>query len=191
MPLAAAIEQARAWYAERQLPLRFSVPTESRRLLDAELGELGWVPSPDVLVLTARLDILLATSGEAGAELSSEPDDAWFARYRDGAGDSPVARALLTRHDRVAFASLDGAAIGRGVVDEHWLGVSAVEVDPARRREGLATRIMRALWQWGADQGATRTYLQVSSDNTAALALYERLGYHEHHAYRYRDEPTA
>lgn len=193
MPLADALGRARDWYAARGLPLRFAVPAESRRLLDAELGERGWVPSADVLVLTARLDLLPADG--AAEKVLDAPDEGWFARYRDGAGASPAARALLTRHDRAGFAMLreDGAtlAIGRGVVDDEWLGVSAVEVGERHRRRGLATQIMRALWAWGIAQGATRTYLQVSSDNAAAVALYERLGYREHHVYRYRDEPAT
>ncbi len=43
---------------------------------------------------------------------------------------------------------------------------------------------------WAADvHAATHSYLQVSADNDAALALYERLGYWRHHTYRYRTEP--
>ncbi len=48
---------------------------------------------------------------------------------------------------------------------------------------------MRALWRWGAAAGAQRGYLQVSSQNVGALALYERLGYWPHHDYRYRTDP--
>lgn len=204
MPLDDALERAAAWYGERGLPLRFSMPAEARRLLDAELGERGWAPSPDVLVMTARLDLLLAQheaggerdgGGDLDVDIAAAPDAAWFARYRDGAGASDVARALLTRHERAGFATIRGAggvlAIGRGVVDDDWLGVAAVEVEPAARRQGLATRVMRALWAWGASHGATRSYLQVSSDNPAAVALYERLGYCEHHTYRYRDAPDS
>jgi GNAT superfamily N-acetyltransferase len=193
MPLGEAIDAAREWYAERGLPLRFAVPTESRRLLDAELGEHGWIPSPDVLVLTARLDVL-PDRPAPDTRIDTTPDGAWLARYRDGAGASDVARALLARHDRVAFASIrDGdtvRAIGRGCVDEGWLGITAVEVDAGERRQGLATQVLHALWQWGRAQGAGHTYVQVSSDNPGAIALYEQLGYREHHAYRYRDEPT-
>jgi GNAT superfamily N-acetyltransferase len=194
LPLTEAIEAARTWYAERGLALCFAVPTESRRLLDAELGERGWVPSPDVLVLTARLD-LLPRDGTDAARLDPQPDDVWLQRYRDGTGASPAARQLLTRHDNVVFASVrEGAAasaIGRGCVDDGWLGITAVEVDAAERRQGLATQILHALWAWGRAQGAKRTYVQVSTDNPGAVALYEQAGYREHHAYRYRDEPST
>ena len=49
---------------------------------------------------------------------------------------------------------------------------------------------MAALWAWGAEHGAARTYLQVSADNAAAIALYESLGYWRHHDYHYRVAPS-
>jgi ribosomal protein S18 acetylase RimI-like enzyme len=191
-----ALHQASAWYAERGLPLKLLVPTEARRLLDAELGERGWPFDPDVHVMAARLDQLAAIAPvDLPVQIAEQPDEEWFARYRDGAGASPAAQALLTRHDNVGFASLrDGStvvAIGRATIDDGWLGVTAVEVDPARRRSGLAATIMAGLWGWGRERGATRTYLQVSSDNIGAVALYDKLGYWVHHDYRYRTEPLA
>jgi ribosomal protein S18 acetylase RimI-like enzyme len=45
---------------------------------------------------------------------------------------------------------------------------------------------MRGLARWGTDHDATQSYLQVASDNHAAVAFYERLGYTTHHRYHYR-----
>jgi GNAT superfamily N-acetyltransferase len=194
MPLDQALAAAGAWYAERALPLMLQLPTEARRLLDAELGERGWPVRAPAHVLAARLDALHTGGAGARVDLSATPDEAWLGRYRDGTATRPAARALLLRHERVTFATVrDGAevvAIGRGVVDQGWLGVAAVEVDPARRRQGLAGSIMAALWAWGREQGAVRSYLQVETDNDPALALYERLGYWLHHSYHYRVQPT-
>jgi GNAT superfamily N-acetyltransferase len=189
-----ALAQAREWYHERGLPLRLQIPLPARRLLDAALRELGFLTSTDVKVLAARLDAL--SSGRADAvevRLAAEPDTHWLARYRDGVLPES-ARELLIRHHRVTFASIvrDGrpVAIARGVVDDGWLGVTAVEVEPQYRRLGLASAVMSRLWQWGADEHAARySYLQVETTNTAALALYERLDYWQHHEYRYLTEP--
>jgi GNAT superfamily N-acetyltransferase len=192
LPLDEALAQARVWYSERGLPLRLQVPTEGRRLLDAELGERGWPADPDVHVMALRLS---ASPPRPRHEVSlrAAPDDAWLHRYRDGSAPIEVARALLTRHERVSFASIevDGAlaAIGRGVVDDGWLGVSAVEVAPEVRRAGLATSIVAALFDWAAGHAAKHVYLQVSSDNAAAVAMYRRMGFWQHHDYRYRREP--
>jgi GNAT superfamily N-acetyltransferase len=192
LPLEAAIAAARDWYAERDLPLRFQVPTEARRLLDAELGERGWPASPDVHVLAARLDALTLPAA-TGVRLAPQLTEGWLARYRGGAAVSDVARRVLTRHDTLAFASVERAgetvAVGRGVVDASWLGITAVEVAPDHRRTGLARAIVAALRDWAAEQGATRAYLQVSSGNEPALALYQGVGFWHHHDYRYRTDP--
>lgn len=201
MPLADALAAASDWYANRGLPLKFQLPVESRRLLDAELAERGWPASPDVHVMTARLDMLDpfgdAEPGDVrlNVALDAAPSPEWFALYRQGAGAQPAARGVLTRHDTVVFASIRGSdgrtvAIGRGTVDDDWLGVTAVEVAAANRGAGLARAVMRALWRWGRAAGAFRSHLEVSADNLAALALYEGLGYHTHHLYRYRTEPA-
>lgn len=194
MPLDDALAAAHDWYAERGLPLLVQIPLAARRLLDAQLTERGWaVPATDVHVLAARLDMLAAPASNVEVTMRDAPDDGWLARYRSGIPPRGVARALLSRHDRVGFAAVrvDGrtVAIGRGTVDDGWLGVTAVEVGPEHRRAGLASAVMVALWRWGAALGAERTHLEVSSDNTAALGLYRRLGYWRHHDYRYRAEP--
>ena len=197
VPIGEALATARGWYASRGLPLRIHVPTEARRLLDADLGERGWPAGDLVHVMAARLDAVSAgeSAPEVEVTIAERPDDAWLARFRDGAVPTERARALLSRHERVGFATIrDGAltlAIGRACVDDTWLGISAVEVDPAFRRQGLAHTVLRALWSWGRNRGATRSYLQVGADNPGAVALYERVGYWVHHDYRYRTEPES
>ena len=197
VPLDEALGQARSWYAERGLPLRVQVPSEARRLLDAELGERGWPADPDVHVMATRLDTapVAQRPTRQPVELDTEPADEWLAVFRQGAAPTAVTRALLTRHDRVSFACirLDGevAAIGRGVVDDGWLGITAVEVSTTYRRQGLARQVMAALRGWGMAHGARHSYLQVSADNAAAVTLYQDLGYWVHHDYRYRSETTG
>lgn len=198
-PLDEALAAAHSWYADRRLPLKLQVPVEARRLLDAELGERGWEPTARTQVFVARVDALRATAAAPArppVELSPLPDDDWLALYRDGGGLTEAGRALLTRHDRPAFATIrmDGraVAVARGAVDDGWLGVMAVEVAPDYRRQGLAHAVMAALWDWAATaHNATRSYLSVLADNIPAVALYEGLGYWVHHEYHYRVEPEA
>lgn len=133
---------------------------EERRLLD-----LGWVLESD------DADSLFQVAGVAQV-----------ARALRGADDDDVA---LVEQDGLARAALGDAASGLAAHDDGWLGFRSVEVDPDRRRQGLALRVMAALTGWGAEQGATTAYLHVLADNAPALALYERLGFRTHHTYRY------
>ena len=195
-PLVDALADAQTWYAQRGLPLRLQLPLQARSLLDGELGELGFDFSPDVHVLAARIDLLHIRGGQADAQLDTAPDEAWLDHYRyRGAPAPPAARETLTRHDLVRFASIrrhgSVVAIGRGAVDDGWLGVYSLEVDPAHRRQGLGSVVVRSLWQWAVqDCGARRGYLQVHSDNSAAREFYASLGYWHHHDYRYRQPPA-
>jgi GNAT superfamily N-acetyltransferase len=196
LPLDEALARATDWYAARELPLLFQVPTDARRLLDAALGERGWPAEALVHVLAQRLDGPPPNPGHP-VELDPEPDDAWLTLFRNGAARNPTGRALLTRHREVCFASArrDGqtVAIGRGTVDDGWLGLTAMAVDPAHRRQGLARAVTGALWAWGAGRGATHSHLEVEDVNDAAAQLYARLGYWRHHDYHYRrpNDPAA
>jgi GNAT superfamily N-acetyltransferase len=196
MPLAEALERAGQWYAARGLALQLHLPVEARRLLDAELAELGWPAKVPTYLLVGRIEALQAGPVPTSAvSVADAPDDEWLTLYRGGAGLAAPARALLTRHDRAAFASvrMDGrtVAVARGAVDDGWLGVMAVEVDPGYRRQGLAATVMAALWGWGAARGAVRSYVQVEVANGAAVPLYTKLGYAIHHEYHYRCAPAS
>lgn len=89
------------------------------------------------------------------------------------------------------FATVPGegggapAAIGRCVVDGRWAGFAAVEVDPALRRRGLATRVMAALAPRALEEGASAAWLQVEADNAGARGLYAGMGFAAHHAYHH------
>jgi len=81
-----------------------------------------------------------------------------------------------------------GAVVGAvrlAVVDGH-LHVARLEVAAEYRRRGLGVAMMRAAAQWSMNRAAANwSVLQVAEHNTAALALYRRLGYRLHHRYQY------
>ncbi len=78
-------------------------------------------------------------------------------------------------------------AVGRAAVDEGWVGITAVEVTPPRRRQGLARALLGTLVREAVERHqAARAYLQVSSTNQPAISLYLTSGFWHHHDYRYR-----
>lgn len=66
-------------------------------------------------------------------------------------------------------------ALGRTVADECEL--LTIATDPAHQRTGLGAACLRAFEMAAAGRGATECFLEVDSENTAALALYHRAGF--------------
>ena len=66
-------------------------------------------------------------------------------------------------------------ACGWLVVDE--LHITAVAVDPTRRRQGLGRRVLELLLERAAAAGAAHATLEVAASNGAAVALYGRCGF--------------
>ncbi|MFD9909863.1 GNAT family N-acetyltransferase [Streptomyces sp. NPDC059063] len=200
-PLDEALAFVRSWYADRGLPAYIQAATGAegtQEALCAELDARGWRRE-----VTTRVHIGgLAPVGDLDADagrvvLSRDVDAAWLRRYRRSAEPGPHVREVLTSGPSVWFASVPGdsgdgaapAAIGRCVVDGRWAGFMAVEVDPARRREGLATAVMTALARRALDEGASAAWLQVEEDNDGARALYDGMGFALHHRYHHFREP--
>jgi len=61
------------------------------------------------------------------------------------------------------------------IVDE--LHINTLAVAPTERRKGLGTALMARVLAEAADAGAVKATLEVRASNTAALALYARLGF--------------
>ncbi|MET9835296.1 GNAT family N-acetyltransferase [Streptomyces sp. NPDC006385] len=196
LPLPAALDAVRRWYGDRGLPAYVQTATGAegtQEPLCAELERLGWVREVSAEMWIGALAPIADRDEGAGVVLSREADEAWLARYQRK-GVSEVALKVLTSGPSVWFATVPGesgvpAAIGRCVVDGRWAGFAAVEVDPALRRRGLATRVMAALARRALDEGASAAWLQVEAENEGARELYARMGFAAHHAYHHYRSP--
>jgi ribosomal protein S18 acetylase RimI-like enzyme len=158
--------------------------------LDAVLAARGWhVVDPvvayaaPVVALTADLPPLAAFPHWPPLAIATSIWD------EGGIGPSRMAvmdrvtgpkTAILARHeDRPA-----GVAFVACHDDEAML--HALEVRPALRRLGLGQTLLRAAANWAADRGASRLSLVVTERNTAARALYSRIGMQVVGQYHYR-----
>jgi N-acetylglutamate synthase len=199
-PLEAAIDAVEKWYAEHgQRPL-INAPMPLASPVNATLDERGWSARPLTLVQTAALNPILAAPGRGDlppVDLADSPGDDWYAMVAEHKGTLPSsAIRILTGVPEKVFAQVrdpDGelVAVARGAVTgpDRWLGISLLQTAPAMRRRGLGQHVVRGLAQWAVQRGATRAYLQVEERNTAAVALYGRLGFSTHHTYLTREAP--
>ncbi|MGI5402711.1 GNAT family N-acetyltransferase [Streptomyces sp. CA-135486] len=194
LPLDRALAQVRAWYEKRGLPAYIQTATGAagtQEELCAALEARGWqreVSAEVRIGSLARIGDL--DSDVARVRLARSVDEAWLQRYQRFGVPGPHVLKVLNSGPSVWFASVPGeggvpAAIGRCVVDGRWAGFMAVEVDPALRRQGIATTVMTALGRRALEEGASAAWLQVESDNEGARALYEGMGFAPHHRYHH------
>jgi ribosomal protein S18 acetylase RimI-like enzyme len=187
-PIDEALARVVEFYRERSAPALAQVVVGSEN--DRRLAEAGWTPMAGyhggAVVQVADLETSYPADTEA--RVSATADDDWLARY--GRVDDPrEARAVMEAPPRVGFVSIGSpaVAIGRVVVTGEWAGLSAVEVVPEARRQGLARRVVETSLAWAVEHDADKAYLQTMRSNEAALALYRPFGFVDHHDYLYRE----
>jgi GNAT superfamily N-acetyltransferase len=169
-----AYEQVVAYYAATTgRPIAAVLPDSAE---DAIFRGHGWVAESHDADTVFQLTSVSQAMRALGRVTGDTPDDGVRVEL-DVAGDQATARLLLDTGERVGG--------GVAAYDRDWVGFRTLEVAPEHRRRGLSLRLMAELLDWGAERGATTAYLQVLGDNEPALALYARLGFREHHRYRY------
>ncbi|TQL69732.1 acetyltransferase (GNAT) family protein [Nocardioides albertanoniae] len=102
----------------------------------------------------------------------------------------PVEDAELEINGSQALFTFGDTARIMGTIERDWLAIHDLEVAEPHRRQGVATKAVATLLEWGAEQGARAAWLHVETTNDAGLALYEGLGFAEHHRCRYYASPT-
>jgi GNAT superfamily N-acetyltransferase len=197
-PLPQALDEVRAWYAERGLVPQVQVAAGSE--FDVELAAHGYeVALAGALRQTAEvlpaLEILTAHAHpNVPVSTTERPQDRWLRLYREGT-IPPHAKEILGSGDRYLYATIydefsgEPLSIGRAVLageSKSWVGLAAIETAATARRRGLARLILGTLLEWAADQGAEHAMLEVLPDNEAALALYRQLGFSTAQRYHYR-----
>jgi len=86
--------------------------------------------------------------------------------------NSDVTRVHVLRDDTEAIVAFSVCWI---IFDE--LHINTLAVAPAARRQGFATALLRFVMAEAELAGAFKATLEVRESNTAALALYQRLGF--------------
>jgi N-acetylglutamate synthase len=201
MPLPAAVDTVLGFYASCGLPpmAQAVVGSDVHLLLEdagwkhARPGEADTEFQLASLAQSVRAVRRAAPADPPSVQVTATAGPDWLADDERALAHGAAARAVLEGPDEVGFAAvvLDGAVVAKGRSAlarqgaDDWVGISNVWVSPEHRRRSLGVVVMAALLGWGAERGATTAFLQTRGDNPGALALYDRLGFVTHHAYRY------
>ena len=192
----AGIERIEAVYAKLGQPIYVRLPSLLGEEPDRTLEGRGYTAEGETVTLIGPLQ---AEAPASETEVSAIPSPEWLAALnringREGEAaavfdavlaqlDVPAAFAAMRREGRIVSAGYAAASDG-------WLCLEAVATDPDWRGRGLAGELVRTLMVWGADQGARAVGLQTQVENTAAQAVYRRLGLRrELYRYHYRKAP--
>lgn len=194
-PIGDALAFVTRWYGARGLPPRSQVPLPLAQDLDDELAAAGWrAYNPSRFLVSSLADLLAACPPRPDLPPlthESVPGPEWLAGYQYRGQPLPDgALSVLTNAIAPTFASVRDSTgllgVARGIVDEGWLGATAVTVTEPARRRGIGSHLMRGLAEWAAGLGGSQVYLQVAEENVAAIAMYDRIGFRTHHRYHYR-----
>ena len=201
LPLDDALAVVTRWYRDRGLPPMIAVPTPIEAKLRATSSMSTWRAGCG--------DRRALPSSWSPACPSASRRTCLPAAVRSGSAPSPTTHGPLgtttgarttcrlcpagahLRREQSFVSIRDGGhvlAIARLSIAGGWAGLTAVEVHPGHRREGLGAAITAAACLWRSGAGS-RVFLQVEEGNAPAQALYERLGFRYAHRYHYRVAP--
>ena len=180
-----AINKVLAFYKERKLipTIHIALPTYVE--LDALLESQGWTTKIIVHVMVADISLGGLNHGDVGLwEFSHAPSDEWIRLQKDEG-----AREIMERYPAI-YAGLrvggELVAAGRTANFEKWTVLTRLFVRPDFRGKGLGKDLVTVLLNEAAKEGATKALLQVDSKNASAIALYKKMGFSLHHAFKYR-----
>lgn len=164
--------------------------------LDERLHSKGYAKDGGASVQVADLAELPQPSRTAQIKESLTPQ--WLDEYCRMNQVEDRHRHTLTQilpniHGKTAFTSLvqngQTVACGLGVLEGEHVGLFDITTDPAWRKQGLGEALVLSVMAWARENGARTAYLQVVTNNTPALRLYEKLGFKEVYQYWYRTKP--
>lgn len=195
VPIEVALDAVRAFAATHGIGPRVRVPVGSP--WDRAVTGQGWVLDPG----HSAGAVLVGPCAEtvAGATVSAHDPDVvltdrtaprWWAVA--GPPPGPAERAVVDPGPplRTVFGlTADGTGAVRAAVVEDHLHLARLTVTAQARRRGTATALIAEARRWGNRHGARFAVLQVALPNTTARALVDRLGYVQHHRYRYLVPP--
>lgn len=114
----------------------------------------------NVFPCLGRRDGCLRLMREITSRAGFVPEATWLCRYRDPESGRPLPVGTI-----------------QGLQIEGWGAVQNLGIDPAHRSRGLGSLLLGRAADGFRHAGLSRMHLEVTTDNTAAVRLYERIGF--------------
>lgn len=194
----ALVAEAAPLFRAQGLPLLVRVLTLLDPAVDARLAALGFTAEGETLVLHADVGAVIRRR-DPDVAVHPGPSPEWLAanaaiRGHAAEQDAVYRRIVGSIAVPAAFLDLrlDGmpVALAFGVLHGGLLCCESVITAAEHRGRGYSRRLMAALFDWAATEGAEGVCLQVQADNTPAVKLYNGLGLAtERFRYWYRRAP--
>ena len=196
----ATIQQFENLFRAQRLPLIIRVPSMLDPAVDRNLDKIGFAAEGESCVLYADLNSIAARNDDS-VEIADGVDDEWLEAMNAMQKRTPEQaeifdQIVLSIALPAGFATLfDGEEIiaqAYGVIHDDLLCCESVITDEQHRGQGVAHRLMSAMFAWAATQGAKGVCLQVEMNNAPGLKLYRDLGLTtELSRYHYRRQPLG
>lgn len=201
LPLEDKITRVESLYGTFGLRSVFKITPLADDALIAALEARGYLLDGDSTTTVQTCDLTTFKAAPTQHQIIADDHltDPWLHAEIITGGETPergiVLRALWSRISvpvRFARVLINGvpAAAGIAITDGAFVGLFAIVVDPALRRQGIGAALLNDLLAWGQRMGGTTAYLQVGSTNQPALALYDRFGFCDAYQYRYLQRAT-
>jgi GNAT superfamily N-acetyltransferase len=176
--VATAIDMVEARYAGRGAAARFATFDEtSPPELAEQLRQRGYTEGETTVTMFRRNDPVAAANG---VEVRDQMWPDWQAVYFSTVTENrrtvnaQILTGITAPH---AFLGDRGLSTALCVVGFGCAVVECVATRTNARRQGGGKRVMTALLAWAAQQDVDLVGLQVVATNTAAIRLYEALGF--------------
>ncbi len=189
------IDYCESLYRSRQLPVCYKIteiakPDNIDKILDIQGYRSEFEISVQILSVQN-----FKTNIDKGACIIENTDDMWLDNYirmnEIDPNDRPVLRKII---DQIIFSKclltlkINELVVGcgLGVVEDKYMGLFDIVIDKQYRNQGLGKIMINNILRWGKSKGAEIAYLQVLTQNTPAIKMYQKVGFREKYKYWYR-----
>ncbi|MDF1608022.1 GNAT family N-acetyltransferase [Hoeflea sp. YIM 152468] len=193
----ARVERAQRRFGSYDRPLVFRQSPLAPPPLESYLDALGWRRFGETIVMTGAIDSLNINRGLDHLPLRD------VGRYVDASlsvhgraqslkpGLTEVLSAIQPPSGLFVIEREDAGPVSTAlcVHDNDLAGLFELATRSDMRRSGHGREVVTAALRWARHRGAETAWLQVESENTAAVALYQGLGFGEVYRYAYRQKP--